>query len=230
MDENNIEKCNNCEDTSKYFRYLLPDELEFLNSKKTQVAYLKGETIFKQGAFSPYVLYVLDGLVRVYLSPGGTKQLNLRLAGKGEFMAFSSTFGSEVYNYSAVAVKDSTICMIDKIALKELLLKNPEFAMRITSRNYRNENRYLEIVSNISYKQMRGKLASALLYLASDEFMKENVFHYLTRQEIADFASVTMESAIKFIKEFEKEGILKLNGKIINTLNKDALLKISKTG
>jgi len=228
--ENNIkDKYEDSHGISKCFQYLYPEELEFLNSKKTQVKYLRGETVFKQGAFAPYVLYVLDGLVRVYLSTG-KKQLNLRLAVKGEFMAFSSTFGEEVYNYSAIALKDSTICMIDKTALKELLIKNPEFAMRLTSRNYRNENRYLEIINNISYKQMRGKLASALLYLSSDEFLEENVFHYLTRQEIADFASITMESAIKFIKEFEKEGILSLDGKIIRIVKKDSLLDISKRG
>lgn len=145
-------------------------------------------------------------------------------------MAFSSVFGDNIYNCSAVALKDSTICMIEKTALKQLLMKNADFAMRITSRNCRNEARYLDIIQNTSYKQMRGKLASALLYLSSEEFLEEDVFQYLTRQDIADFASVTIESAVKFIKEFEKEGILKLKGKDLKIIIKNKLEEIARKG
>jgi len=219
-----------CKKESKCFQYLNPDELEFLESRKTQITYLKGETIFKQGAFAPYILYVVDGLVKVFLQTGNKKQLNIRLATKGDFLAFSSVFGDNIYNYSAVALKDSTICMIDKTAMEQLLMKNADFAMRITSRNCRNEGRYLDIIQSISYKQMRGKLASALLYLSSEEFLEEDVFRYLTRQDIADFASITIESAVKFIKEFEKEGILKLMGKDIKIINKDKLEEIARKG
>lgn len=212
--------CKACDKSSKCFQHLFPDELEFINTRKTKVTYLKGETIMKQGAFAPYVLYVADGLARVFLQTSGKKQLNIRLVKQGDFMAFSSVFNKNIYRYSAKALKDSTICMIDKSALKQLLIKNADFAMHITTRNSSNEDRYLEIIRNISDKQMRGKLASALLYLSSDKFSDEHVFQYLTRQEIADFASITIESAVKFIKEFEKEKLVELNGKDIKIINR----------
>jgi len=209
---------------------LEPESLEILNDKKTQISYLKGETILKQGAFASHVLFVNQGLVRVYLQTGGHKQLNIRIAQRGDFMAFSSVFGENIYTYSGVALTDSIICMIDKEALKDLLLSNPDFALQITSRNYREENRYLEIINNVSYKQMRGKLASALLYLTHDELSDTNIFQYLTRQDIADFASITIESAIKFLKEFEKDGIISLNGKDITINDRQSLEMISKNG
>lgn len=222
--------CRECRKSSKCFQLLYPDELDFINSKKTQIAYLKGETIFKQGAFAPFVLYVVDGLVKVFLQTGSAKQLNIRLAKQGDFLAFSSVFGVNVYKYSAVAVKESTICMIDKTALKKLIMKNADFSVHITTLNCNNEDRYLQIIQNISHKQMRGKLASALLYLSSSEFLSENVFQYLTRQDIADFASVTVESAVKFIKEFEKEGLLKLKGKYIELIDRNKLEDIGRKG
>ncbi len=221
---------NKIENTSGCFQKLDPESLEILNDKKTQISYLKGETIFKQGAFASHVLFVNQGLVRVYLQTGGHKQLNIRIAQRGDFMAFSSVFGENIYTYSGVALTDSIICMIDKEALKGLLLSNPEFALQITSRNYKEENRYLEIINNVSYKQMRGKLASALLYLTNDELLDTNIFQYLTRQDIADFASITIESAIKFLKEFEKDGIISLNGKNIMINDGQSLEMISKNG
>jgi len=226
----NIVNCRECKNPSLCFQHLYPDELEFLNEKKIQLTYLKGENIFKQGAFSPYVMHVVEGIVLVYLQTGYDKQINLRLSTAGDFLAFPSVFGENIYNYSAIALKDSTICMIDKGALNQLLLKNNDFAMRITSKNCKNEAHLLEIIKNVSFKQMRGKLATALIYLSGDEFSGQKVFQYLTRQDIADFASISTESAIKFLKEFEKERILKLKGKEIEIVDKTRLIDISKKG
>jgi CRP-like cAMP-binding protein len=201
-----------------------------LNQHKTRVKYLKGENIFKQGAFAPYVIYVVEGLVKIYLQTGFDKQVNLGVAKAGDFLAFSSIFGEPVHTYSTQAITNAEICMIEKESLKQILLENPAFALDVTSKNYRNEKHLLEIIKNISYNQMRGKLASALLYLSSDEFRKEAIFSYLTRQDIADFASISTESAIKFLKEFEKERIIKLDGKDIVVTDQDKLANISKNG
>ncbi len=206
-----------------------PEELNQLAQKKTRISYLKGETIFKQGAFAPYVLYVVSGLIKVYLQTGYDKQINISLAQKGDFLAFTSIFGENVHTYSSQAIKDSEICMIEKESLKDILLRNPQFALEITSRNYRNEKHLLEIIRNLSYKQMRGKLASALIYLSQDEYLKEDAFEYLSRQDIADFASISTESAIRYLKEFEKENVILLQGRNIEITDRTKLETIAKT-
>ena len=209
---------------------LSESDLLFLDHKKKQLVYLKGENIYKQGAFAPYVMYVQSGLIKVYLQTGHNKQVNLRIARAGEFLAFSSVFGEDTYTHSAVAIKDAEICMIDKEQLRQLLFRNNDFAMRITSTNYKNEKHLLDIISSISYKQMRGKLAVILLYLSDADLLKENIFEHLTRQDIAEFASISPESAIKFLKEFEKENILNLDGKNISIVDVDKLNDIARNG
>lgn len=212
------------------FDDLFAEDLEILNQHKTRISYLKGENIFKQGAFAPYVIYVVQGLVKIYLQTGFEKQINVGVAGSGAFLAFSSVFGENIHTYSTQAITDAEICMIDKESLKNALLNNPKFALQVTSKNYRNEKHLLEILKNVSYKQMRGKLASALLYLSQDDFLAQGIFKNLSRQDIADFASISTESAIKFLKEFEKEGILKLKGKDIVIDDRIQLGQISKNG
>lgn len=209
---------------------LIAENLNIGDRQKAKITYLRGEQIFKQGAFAPYIIYVVSGLVKVYLQTGYEKQINITLAKAGDFLAFASVFGESVHTYSAQALKESEICMIEKESLRAALLNNPEFALQITSRNYRIESLLLETIKNLSYKQMRGKLASSLLYLSQEEFAGENVFEYLTRQDLADFASVSAESAIKFLKEFEKEGIVNLNGKNIQLIDTAKLEQISKNG
>lgn len=212
------------------FEELFSGDLEILEQHKTRITYLKGENIFKQGAFAPYIMYVVNGLVKIYLQTGYDKQINLGIAQSGDFLAFASVFGENIHTYSSLALSDTEVCMIEKESLKKALLHNPKFALEVTSKNYRNESHLLEILKNVSYKQMRGKLASALLYLSQEEFAKEEIFSFLSRQDIADFASISTESAIKFLKEFEKEGILSLKGKDIEVLDFEKLNSISKNG
>ena len=212
------------------FQLISREDLEALSKNRTQITYLKGETIFKQGALAPYVLFIQSGLVRVYLQTGRNKVQNLWISRSGDFLAFSTLFGERTYTYSAVAMKDSELLMIEKESLKHLLQTNPQFGFRITSKNLNSEKHLVDLVSSLSYKQMRGKLAAALLYLDSEALRSEGVFNHLTRQDIADFASISVESVIKFLKEFEKEGMLLLEGKNILMKDRERLVNISNTG
>ena len=212
------------------FQLISREDLKALSENRTQLTYLKGETVFKQGAFAPHVLFIQSGLIRVYLQTGRAKVQNLWIARRGDFLAFSSLFGERTYSYSAVAMKDSELLMIDKESLIRLLQTNPEFGFRITSKNYNSEKHLMDLVASLSYKQMRGKLATALLYLNSKILQSEEIFSYLTRQDISDFASISVESVIKFLKEFEKEGILTLNNKNISVTDPQKLAEISATG
>ncbi len=223
-----MEKIIKIEDTSNCFKTLYPEELKFISDKKKQLNYSKGEQLFKQGAFSSYVMYVIDGLVKISLHTGFEKQINIRLAHSGEFLALSTIFGQKTYSYTATAMRNSKICMIEKDALKNLLYENSDFTMRITAKNSRNESQLYEIIRNVSYKHMRGKLASAIIYLSSPELEDEQVFTLLTRQDLAEFASVSTESTIKLLKEFESEGVIKLDQKDIIILDKEMLYKISQ--
>ncbi len=78
------------------FQLISKEELEALSENRTHVSYLKGETLFKQGAFAPHVLFIQSGLVKVYLQSGPKKVQNLWIARSGDFLAFSSMFGEKV--------------------------------------------------------------------------------------------------------------------------------------
>lgn len=77
---------------------------------------------------------------------------------------------------------------------------------------------------------MRGKLAAALLYLSSDEFKNSGVLELLTRQELADFAQIGIESAIKFLKELEKEKVITIQGRAIAIENRNLLTDLCRKG
>ena len=209
---------------------LHPQEWDIDPEKKKELVYSPGETIFKQDAFAPHVLYIIDGLVKISLQSASQKDLNLRIAQANDFLGFSAIFGDQTYNFTAISLTQVTVCMIDKQSLQNLLLKNPEFALHITAGNYQYEKQLLKVIQNLNYKHMRGKLASAIIYLTDPRWADTSLFQYLNRQDLAGFAGISTESTIRFLKEFEKDKIIRLSGKEIFVLSQDKLIAVSNSG
>lgn len=58
----------------------------------------------------------------------------------------------------------------------------------------------------------------------------ENIFQFLSRHDIADFASITVESTVKFLKEFENDQLISLKGKNIIIKNLQGLKNLDLRG
>lgn len=222
--------CQECTQGAECFKMLIPSELEFINLKKRQVHYRKGENISKQGAVSTSVLYIAKGLVKIYLECPGNKDVNVKISKASEFVGLSGVCGDDVFNYSAQAIQDSTICYIDKESFNQLLLRNGHFAKALINEYCIREKKLISTVRSLGHKQMHGRLADALIYLCDDNFKDENVFSHISRKDIADFACISTESVVRILAELKQEKIISLNGKKIEILQKNLLEEISRRG
>ena len=77
---------------------------------------------------------------------------------------------------------------------------------------------------------MNGRMADSLLYIDSLKNEKAEIFQLLSRKDLADFARISTESAVKLLKTFEKDGLIKLQAKDIRIIKHNALLEISRKG
>jgi len=219
-----------CDIQAPCFQLLSPDEIELIRASKTQLLFRKGENLTKQGAFATYVLFVLEGLSKQHLEGEGSKQMNLRIISPGEFIGLSAVFGKNTFNYSVVALTDTRVFILEKSALTKLIQQNGMFAYSITRRYCEHNTLLYDTIRNLTYKQMNGRLADALIYIDGIKNGSGDVFTLLSRRDIADFAGISTESTVKLLKTFEKDGIIRLDEKNISILNRDVLLEISKRG
>jgi len=83
---------------------------------------------------------------------------------------------------------------------------------------------------SLTQKQMHGRMADGLLYLSQDFFQSDNFKLHLSRQEIADLTAMSKDSAIRILKDFERDGLISLNGNELSILNMDQLRNISLKG
>jgi len=219
-----------CDINAPCFQNLLPEEAELVRAGKTQVFFRKGDNLTKQGAFASYVLFIINGLARQYIEGDGTKNYNLRIIRPGEFVGLSSVFHENIFNYSSVAITDCQVFLIEKEAMAKVIKQNGSFGFSITKRYCEQNANLLNTVRNLMYKQMNGRLADTLLYIDSLRTETEEIFQLLSRKDIADFAGISTESAVKLLKTFEKEGLIELHEKDIKLLKPDAMIEISKRG
>ncbi len=104
------------------------------------------------------------------------------------------------------------------------------FGFNIIKRYCEQNTNLINTVRNLMYKQMNGRMADTLLYINNIKNEKEEIFQLLSRKDMADFAGISTESAVKLLKNFEKDGLIKLHEKDIRIINHDALVELSRKG
>lgn len=229
-DFSEILNCTDCTKSSGCFQQLIPSELEFINHNKTQILYRKDENICKEKAYASNVLYIADGLVKLYLESPNNRHINLKILKTSEYIGLSSIYGDNIYHYSAIALMDSTICMINKDSFRKLLIDNGHFASDIIQWYCLKETQLFNRIKSLGHKQMHGRLADTLLYLCDEGFDQHVLFNSLSRKDIADFACISTESTVRLLTELKSDGVIDMDGKLIKILDRKHLSEISKRG
>ena len=219
-----------CDIQAPCFQLLLPEEVELVRGSKTQVLFRKGDNLTKQGAFASYVLFVINGLAKQYIEGDNNKSFNLRIIKPGEFVGLSSVFTKNTFNYSSVALTDCQVFLVEKDAIIQIIKQNGTFGLNIIKRYCAQNTSLFDTLHTVIYKQMNGRIADTLLYIDGIKGQYPDVFQLLSRKDIADFAGISTESAVKLLKSFEKDGLIELNEKDILVVKHEGLLEISRKG
>lgn len=219
-----------CDINAQCFQALLPEEMELIQNSKAQVQFRKGDNLTKQGAFASYVLFIAKGLAIQYVEGDNNKSFNLRIIKPGEFVGLSSIFSTNTFNYSAAAINDCHVILVEKAAILQVIGHNGKFGLGLIRRYTEQNNNLSKTLRTVLYKQMMGRIAETLLYI--NEFKREypEVFTLMSRKNLADFAGITTESVVKMLKTLDKESKIKLIGKNIELVNKVYLQDLSLKG
>jgi CRP/FNR family transcriptional regulator len=219
-----------CDLQAPCFQTLTPSEVELVRTSKTQVLFRKGDNLTKQGTFASYVLFVMKGLAKQYLEGDHSKSFNLRIIQPGEFVGLSSVFSINTFNYSSVALTDCQVFLVEREAITQIIKQNGTFGLGIIKRYCQQNTNLFDTLRTVMYKQMNGRIADTLLYIDSLKPEYPEIFQLLSRKDMADFAGISTESAVKLLKSFEKDGLIELHEKDIVIINQGGLIELSKKG
>ncbi len=213
------------------FNELSEDELYLLNKNRVTVFFKKNEPIYKENT-KPSGLYCLnEGKVKIIkYSPKGN-EIILALKRPVDFLGIETLVTGKNHAHTAIAIEDSSVCIIDETHFNKILTTNIKFTQKLlkdfASTILNNHNHYI----NITQKQIRARIADTLLELKT--FYDINHDGYidvaLKRHDIAALSGMTTANVIRTISAFEKENIIMCNKKRIKILNVEQLKKISSS-
>lgn len=212
------------------FNCLTEEELKMLVVEKRHVHFKAGETIIKQNTSASHVVCIKSGLAKIIAEGEGNKKLILRLVTTRSILTGGGIFINEIRQFTVQAVTAVQCCFIDSEKIYELVSKNSQFAFELLKLNNRQNIDMLNNLVGITQKYMPGRVSDLLLHLKNQIFNCNPFDTYLSRHELADMTSMTMESFIRILKEFKSAGIIAVEGSNIHILDEEALVLISRKG
>jgi CRP-like cAMP-binding protein len=207
---------------------LKKEELLRIADCKTSYTIKKGEPIFYEGDTLNGIYCIKDGVCKLSkLSDNGKDQI-VKLVKKGELLGQRSLISEESTNLSAIAIEDMQVCFIPKQEILQFFNENNQFSLNMMKSVCGDLKDADDTMVNLAQKTVKQRLAEVLIKLETDFGIHEDgsLKIQLSREEIAGIIGTATESCIRLLSEFNKEGLISLQGKKITITNKKELQRI----
>jgi len=194
------------------FSTLNDDELGELANLASEYNFGANEFVFWDGDAPELFYIVAEGKVKVLKYSSLGKEFIIAFFGPGEMFGEVAVFENKPYPASAQAATEARVLGIKREDFLSFLANRPQVALRIINvlggRLRDAQNRLRDLAG----ERVEQRLASLLMMLSS----KLGLTLPFTRQEIADMAGTTIETAIRVMSNLRDRGIIRsTRGKVI---------------
>jgi CRP-like cAMP-binding protein len=185
-----------------------------------------GSQVFSpnQAAESFYV--ILSGRAKVYkISPKGDEQI-LHLYGPGNTFGEAAMWARIRYPAHAEVLENTTLLVVKRAVLKQLITENPEIAMAMMAGMSVKLREFNQLIEQLSLKEVPARLANALLELPA-RAGTDTVVLKQTKRELAGQIGTIPETLSRALKKLSAAGLIEVNGPEITILDPDGLGEIA---
>ena len=176
--------------------------------------YARSAVIFSQGDPATDVFYIQQGSVKLSVLSRTGKEAVVAILGPGDFFGEGCLAGQPRRMATASALGASTVLVVEKPQMLEMLHTQPTLAARFLShmltRNIRIEEDLVDQLFNSSEK----RLARALLLLARYGKEDQPLRVTLSQETLAEMVGTTRSRVNFFMNKFRDLGFIEYNGDI----------------
>jgi CRP/FNR family transcriptional regulator, cyclic AMP receptor protein len=201
------------------FEALDDEGTKALRAGVTEVGLTRGERLFDEGDAGDRLYVVLDGKVKLTRTSTDGRENLISLIGPGEMFGELSLFDPRPRTMSASAVTDVRLAALAHDDLRSWLNGRPDVAMHLLAALARRLRRTNEVMSDLVFTDVPGRVAKALLDLAArfgtrqDDGLQVN--HDLTQEELAQLVGASRETVNKALADFVARGWIQLHPKSV---------------
>lgn len=186
---------------------LPPELLKRLREEGERADYPAGTTVYRAGE-DPRAALVVRGLIRVYLSSPGARQVTIRYARQGDVLGIAVLVGGPA-NTSVQTLEASSVFRISARTLTAAARQDARVSWAIAEELNRRLYGVLEQTAVNVFGSVRQRVAVHLLDLASERQRPEGVLvAHVSQQELADAAGTVREVVARALRELRLSGIV----------------------
>jgi CRP/FNR family transcriptional regulator len=208
------------------------DELARLEQMKYYRSFQAGQTVIWSGDRMDFVASVVSGIATLTqtMEDGRRQMVGLLLPSD-----FVGRPGRSTAAYDVTATTDLVMCCFRKKPFEELILSTPHISQRLLEMTLDELDAAREWMLLLGRKTAREKIASLLAIIARRDVSLNPrskgpiVFDLpLTREEMADYLGLTLETVSRQVSALKRDGVISLEGKRHVTVQDfDLLLEVA---
>jgi len=192
----------------------------------------KDDYIFFEGDPSSWLGVVLEGRVKMIKHSGNGKDVVLDLIAPGEMLGEMAAFNGESRPATAQAMEPTVVASIHQDDYIRLLKQYPALALRAIEELGRRLREAQETIKSMAVERVERRIARVLLKLAATTGSSNEdgvvIELPLTRQDIAEMAGTTVETAIRTLSKFRKTGLIQTERGRVTILKPHQLVRIAE--
>jgi CRP/FNR family transcriptional regulator len=195
--------------------------------------YARGDTIWAEGDPSELLTLIVRGRVKI-VRRAAAGDVILEIFGEGEPVGAIAVYNRIPYPASAVCLEPTVLLCLTRSEYFDLLDRHPDFARGII-----RELTRLTVALTRKLEEMRGQRVEtriARLFLTLSERMGRAIPEgievplELSRQEIAELVGTTVESAIRVMSRWGRQGVLVTGERRFVIPSRERLTEVAEGG
>lgn len=208
--------------THSVFQFLTEPELAKLETVSDIRTYRKGNSLFVEDALADRVWVVKSGRVHIsHVSFQGHCQTSCVLT-RGDIFCCIPTMDSGKYTGNAQAAVDSQVMAIPLEAFRGFMARNPEFTNALLT-NFCKRLRANEAKLFSQRERAENRVADILVSLSATYGLEIP----MKRKEIASLAGINIETCIRILSDYMKQGLVESTRGVIKIRNLDGIKSLT---
>ena len=203
-----------------YFTGLDTTELDSVRQFMFERTVDRNEIVQFEGEAVETLFFIASGAVKVFKTSAEGKEQILSIARPGDSFNDIAIFDDGPAPASAQTMSPVVLYGIARNELQTILREHPQVALNTTRVLADRTRKLVELVEDLSFRHVIGRVAKILLEHAGDGTSPRP---RLTQQDMAAMAGTVREVVARSLKALEEEGAIRLERHRIKIADKEAL-------
>lgn len=190
--------------------------------------YRKRELIYSEGQYPRGIFMINKGKIKTFKTNETGKEFITALFKEGDFFGYLALLEGTPYTDSAEALEETEVFLLPKDDFFALIYKSPDVSKKFIKMLSDNLSEKEDQLLKLAYNSVRKRVAEALVTL-EQRYKNERSTNFsmnISREDIANIAGTSPETAIRMLSDFKDEGLIAIKGSMITILDFNKLMKV----